>query len=402
MVSVTVAALLLGAACAPVPGDTLVISSDPELAEAAERLLPDLAARAGLELSRPVRLERRTREELERYLEFKLDEAMTAEEAGLLASVYGLLGLVPQDLDLRSTLKGLYLEQVAGFYDPDSSTLFVLDDQAPEDLESLLIHELVHAIQDQTTDLDAITDPGLDNDRQAAAQAAIEGHATLVMFEFLMEKRQGRPVDVTEIPDFMDRVRPALEAARTQSPALSAAPLILQESLLFPYIGGAAFVEALWKSEDGRPAPFGPLLPTSTEQILHPESFLDGERDRPEHVELTVPEGWSRLYEDTLGELEVGILLETHIGGRGLARGWDGDRYLLLEAGDGTRALAWISVWDSQAQRDAFVRGLEPALASFPGGASLTAVDVDGRPAARLLVAGGPEVRASLGRQAGS
>ena len=124
-------------ACSPAQTDqaaTLVTSSDPLLARAAATLLPDLANRSGLELQGPVRLERRTRGELERYLEFKLDEELPDSEAELLTESYGLFGLVPRDMDLRAVLKGLYLEQVAGFYDPDSTTLFVLDDQPEEAL----------------------------------------------------------------------------------------------------------------------------------------------------------------------------------------------------------------------------------------------------------------------------
>ena len=380
---------------------TLVTSSDAVLARAAATLLPDIAARSGLELLEPVRLERRTRAELERYLEFKLDEELSADEAELLTESYGLLGMVPRDMDLRAVLKGLYLEQVAGFYDPDSTMLFVLDDQPEDALESLLVHELVHAIQDQSTDLDAITDPGLGNDRQVAAQAAIEGHATLVMFEFLMGL-QGGSVDLTEIDNFTDLVRPALEAARTQSPALAGAPLVIQESLLFPYLGGASFVEALWKVEPGRPPPFGRLLPASTEHILHPESFLGADPDSPAAVAVATPDGWSRLYDDGLGELETGVFLEMHTGSRDAAEGWDGDRYLLLENEAGMRALVWVSVWDSERQRDRFLDAVRQHTDGFPVQASAEGMDVDGRPGVRLLIGDAPDVRASLREPDGS
>ncbi len=385
-------------ACAPAPTEreaALVRSSDPSLAAAAARLLPELAERSGLELRASVRLERRTRDELRRYLEFKLDEELPVDEAELLAESYGLLGLIPRDMDLRAALKGLYLEQVAGFYDPDSTTLFVLDDQPEDALESLLVHELVHAIQDQTADLDALTDRRLGNDRQGAAQAAIEGHATLVMFEFLMALQGGSP-DLTETDNFTDLVRPALELARTQSPALAQAPLLLQESLLFPYLGGATFVEALWKQEPDRPPPFGARLPVSTEQVLHPERFIGEGRDSPVEIDLATPAGWSRLYEDILGELETGILLETHAGSRGPAEGWDGDLYLLLEKADGARALVWVSVWDSAGQRDEFVAALGRDMSGFPLPASVDVVEVAGRPGARLRVGGDAEVEASL------
>ena len=253
--------LLTSLACGGSEGTTLVTSSDPRLAEIAVRILPDLASRSGMELRDPVRVERRSRAELERYLEFKIDEEFPEGRAELVSEAYALLGLVPSDMDLRGTLKTLYLEQIAGFYDPDSTTVFVLDDQPDEAIESLLVHELVHAIQDQSTDLDAITALGLDNDRRVAALAAIEGHATLVMFEFLMQKQGRGALDGTDVLDFSSSLAPALEAARTASPALAGAPLVLQESVLFPYRGGVMFVEALWKERGGRPLPFGSDLP---------------------------------------------------------------------------------------------------------------------------------------------
>ena len=389
--------LLVSLGCGGSVDDALVTSSDPRLARIALRILPDLASRSGMELRAPVRVERRSRVDLERYLEFKIDEEFPEDRAALLSEAYGLLGLVPRDMDLRGTLKGLYLEQVAGFYDPDSTTLFVLDDQPDEAIESLLVHELVHAIQDQSTDLDAITAPGLSGDRRAAAQAAIEGHATLVMFDFLMQDEGRGASDLMDVPDFSERLGPALEAAQSQSPALTQAPLVLQEAVLFPYRGGVGFVEALWKERGGRPPPFGPDLPTSTEQVLHPERFAGGQRDMALNVEVSVEAGWSRLYEDTLGELELGILLETVGASRAVARGWGGDRYVLLGDDDGHRSLAWFGVWDTMQQRDRFVRELEPRLSALPTPASLTALEIGGLPATSLLVGDVPDVTASLG-----
>ncbi len=394
-VSVGLLLALTSLACAGVEESALVTSSDPQLAQIAARILPDLAARSGMELREPVRVERRSRAELERYLEFKIDEEFPEGRAELVSEAYGLLGLVPMDLDLRRTLNALYLEQVAGFYEPDSTTLFVLDDQPEDEIESLMVHELVHAIQDQNTDLDAITALELDNDRRVAALAAIEGHATLVMFEFLLQG-QGA-LDLTEPPNFAVSLGPALEAARTGSPTLAGAPLVLQESVLFPYRGGVTFVETLWRERGGRPPPFGSDLPVSTEQILHPEDFARGQPDVPRRVEVSVGDGWSILYEDTLGELELGILLETAGASRTSARGWGGDRYVLLDDGDGHHSLAWFGVWDTEAQRDKFVLELTPRLSAFPEQATLTALEIGGLPWTRLLVGDVPDVTASVG-----
>ena len=225
--------LLLGACDAQERSDpTLVTSSDPELAAEVTTVLPELAERSGLTLLRPVRAELRSRDELEAFLAERLDEELPAAEAEGLRDAYAMLGLVPHDLDLRQLLLSVYGEQVAGFYDPRSKTLFVMDDQDGATRETVLVHELVHAIQDQTTRLDSITAKERGNDRQLAAQAAIEGHATLIMFEQIMTQ-QGLPMDMAAVPDFSSAIRPALEAMRSQFPALASAPPVLQESLLF-------------------------------------------------------------------------------------------------------------------------------------------------------------------------
>ena len=394
------AALLILGACggtAQQPQSQLVLSSDAKLRELASALLPDLVARSGLELRDPVRLEMRSRNELVSYLENKLDEELTEEDARATVDAYALFGLVPSTLDLREALLGLYTEQVTGFYDPDSTALFVLSDQPEVSLQALLVHELVHAVQDQWVDLDGLTDPKLGNDRATAAQAAIEGHATLVMLEYVTERMQGGPVDFATIPNFAAQLRPALEGMKAQFPALAAAPPVIQESLLFPYLEGAGYVHNLWKQGE-RVAPFGESLPTSTEQIL------GGRADDPP-VELAMSvSGGEVLHEDVLGRLELGVLLDQHLG-PGSARfadGWGGDRYVLVDGVNGERGLIWYAVWDDTAARDRFAERFRSALGSLGGPASLEVTEVDGHAATVLRVGRSEgvsaEVTASLRR----
>ncbi len=377
-------ALLVFGACggtAQQPESELVVSSDATLRKLASELLPDLAARSGLELREPVRLEMRSREELVRYLESKLDEELPEEEARATVEAYALFGLVPDTLDLREVLLALYTEQVAGFYEPDSTALFVMDDQPEALLEGLLVHELVHAVQDQWVDLGALTDPKLGSDRATAAQAAIEGHATLVMLEYMAEQAQGTPVDLGALPNFANLLRSQLEGARDQFPALAAAPPVIQESLLFPYLEGAGYVHGLWAQGD-RVAPFGEYLPKSTEQILGGTAD-----DVPIELAMSVS-GADILHEDVLGRLELGVMLDQHLG-PGSARfadGWGGDRYVLVEVGTGERGLIWYSVWDDEAARDRFVERFRDALGSLGGGASLEVMEVGGRAATVLRV----------------
>ena len=396
-------ALTLSACGSQTPDTTYVTSSDPELRARVAELLPEMAARARMELVRPIRAEKRSREELETYLLHKLDEDLPAEEAAHLTKVYSFVGAVEEDLDLRALLVSVYEEQVAGFYDPDSTALFVMDDMPEETLESVLIHELVHAVQDQTANLDSLTAEERGNDRQAAAQSAIEGHATLIMLEYMAEQIQGQPVDLSQLPDFSQAMGPALEMMKNQYPALASAPAIVQEALLFPYLKGATWMAAFWKGVEGRPAPFGEYLPQSTEQILRPSLAFGNLRDAPTEIRIDAVRGHDTLYTNTFGQGEFEVILEEHLGpdGRDLAHGWDGDRYALLRGPDGEEGLVWVSVWDSEEERDVFLSGFSPTVDGFASASALRPMDVYGRPGAILQVGllGEIEVRLGEGTQ---
>lgn len=358
----------------------LVLSSNPELGAMAAELLPDLAARAGMELREPVRLEARSRDQLVQYLEAKIDEELPEDEARARRDAYALLGLLPPDLDLRGVLLELYTEQVAGFYEPDSTALFVMDDQDPDDVYALLMHELVHAVQDQNVDLEELTDPDRGNDRASAAQAAIEGQATLVMLEYATEQMTGMDVDLGQVPDFGEQIRPALEAMNAQFPALSGAPRVIRETLLFPYVEGAGFVQRLWAGGQ-RLDPFGEALPLSTEQVIRPLAAP------PVTVDVAVS-GGTPVLGDGLGRLELGIFVEDVlgiegtggvVGAGGPAEGWDGDRFVLVELDDGRRGLVWIVVWESARVRDRFVDALRESRDRLGGELTVRSETADGR-----------------------
>lgn len=379
------------------PADTLVVSPDPELRALASGMLPGLAERSGLTLREPVRIERRSRDELVRFLRAKLDEELPAERARALTGVYRRLGLLDGEVDLRDLLISVYEEQVAGFYDPEAQALYVMDDQPAELVESVLLHELVHAVQDQYTDLDALTDPARGNDRVKAAQAAVEGHATLVMMESMMEGMQGGPVDLTTIDGFGSQLGALMAGAGDQYPELAAAPRIIRESLLFPYLEGAGFVLEVWRERGERSDDFAALIPASTEQVVHPDRFLGDTSDRPVGLSL-VPAGGEIVYEDGLGFAETRILL-AELAGEGagaLAGGWDGDRYVLVRSPDGGEALAWASVWSDAEARDAVVDRLSTVLDRLGPDARLEPLEVDGRPGALLTVDGPPAVTVSV------
>lgn len=381
------------------PTSTLpVLSGDEELQALVAPLLPLLAERAGLPLLESVRVERRSREELLQHVDERLDQDLPLQVAESTSRAYALLGLVPDSLDLRALLRSVYEEQVAGFYDPHSKTLFVLDDQPPGTLESILIHELVHAIQDQHVKLDSLTAPRWGNDRRLAARAAIEGHATLVMLGWMAEAG-GNQAPPEDLPALSTLLRPDEEALAAQYPSLAAAPMVLRETLLFPYVEGAEFVQALWRARGARPAPFGDALPLSTQQVLE----WDGTSPlvAPLAVEAPTPEGVEALHRNTLGALESGILLES-LGPepweRGGAAGWAGDQWALVEAGGGGFSVIWASAWDDATFRDAHAEALEANQGAFPAPVLVVRRQVSGRPGI-LLVVGGEEMWGALGAE---
>ena len=365
-------------------GGGLVLSSDPGLRELAGGLLQDIGERSGLSFAEPVRVEWRSEEELVRYLTFKLHEELPEGEVERIRDSYALLGLIPETLDLGALLLALYTEQVAGFYDPDSVALYVRSGQDAETVETVLVHELVHAAQDQLVDLDGLTDRERGNDRQTAAQAAIEGHATLVMLEYALEKRQGGEVDLVGLTNFIDLMGPSLAEVAGSSPVLGSAPRIVRDQLIFPYVRGTEYVRALWQRRGGRPPPFGDLLPRSTEQVLEPGRAFGPEPDAPVEIDISGG-GATVIYTNSLGLAELGILLEEVAGDARPIHGWEGDRFALVEDEGGSRGLVWWSVWEDEAARDAFAaRGR--AVADALGDATLEPDVLDGRPAAVLTV----------------
>src|SRR5512146_927466 len=213
-----------------------------------DSLLPRLQVLTGLTAEHPIRIGYRTRAEVHTYVLHQLDKEMPPAEAAGLEGLYSALGLMPDTLHLRKLLVDLYTEQVSGYYDPETKAFYTVEGTPPDMLRTVLAHELVHALQDQHTNLDSIISRKRGNDREEAAQAAVEGQATAVMFAVVTEDAMHAPVDPSKLPDLGAQLRPAIESQNSQFPVYRRAPRIIREGLVFPYLQGAAFVQALWRS----------------------------------------------------------------------------------------------------------------------------------------------------------
>jgi hypothetical protein len=384
------AALLLAACRAPAASPAA-----EDLRPLVDSLLPVLERISGLPALAPVRLERRSREEARRYVIHRLDAELPPHELERMHDAYAAFGLLPDTLDLRELLLDVYTEQVIGYYDPEERVLVVVAGVPRDALATVIAHELVHALQDQHFGLESVMRQGAhrgddrDNDRQTAAAAAIEGHATLSMILLAVEGRLGRPAAAAELPDVAAEFRAARAAGGEEEfPSLRRAPAVLRESLLFPYFAGAGFVQALWiaaeRRGEARPPPFGERLPRSSAEVIHPEERFLRRRLEPVTPALAgPPAGWRTLYEDNLGELETGILLREHLGpgADAAARGWVGDRYRLIEGAAGERVLQWVTVWADTVAADAFAEAYRAVLRRRDRAGDAGRMQLDGRPA---------------------
>ena len=146
---------------------------------------------------------------------------------------------------------------------------------------------------------------------------------------------------------------------------LSKAPLIVRESLLFPYIQGFFFCLDLrqqgkrWQNINHA----FKNLPLSTEHILHPEKYLS-EKDPP--LDFKIPDfslilgkEWKVCSNNVMGEFGCQILFRQFQNSsyQKIAAGWGGDRYVVYQHKNGAIALLWLTIWDSQQDAQEFAQG---------------------------------------------
>ncbi len=159
-------------------------------------------------------------------------------------------------LELRSVLLDLCTERVAGYYDPDSATLFGVAGADPLRLRVVVAHELVHALQGQYVALDSLLHQERSNDRLAGGASGARGQAAYVSIGVLV-----LPKDQEIDSKFWALYRDQIREQQTAMPVFSRAPVILRESLIFPYLAGAEFIRWWGTSAYKDTLPFGRHMP---------------------------------------------------------------------------------------------------------------------------------------------
>ena len=270
------------------------------------------------------------------------------------------LGFINEDYDLIQAGLNSRGDALGGYYDPDGNKINLVGSSFLGVEQYVYVHEYAHAIQDANFDLNRLgLFPDCEKPLQAclAARALVEGDASLTAEKWLQDfpPEEGG----ADILDFQPP--PALFEDEVE-------PAYFTMNSVFAYERGKDFVEELYDSGGwNRVNRAYAALPETTEQILHPAKYMQGEPlvflDHPDLSPVFAYE-WDLIRRDSLGEWETYLLLayNDYPGARqpeadaaAAAEGWGADEYRVYihpELNDVFLSAYWI--WDTAEDSDQF------------------------------------------------
>jgi hypothetical protein len=349
-----------------------------QLFASVDEILKFASQETALPIKSPVKRKLTTRAAVESYLVDKFNDDKESKRMERDEIVLKKFGLLDRDFALKPFLLALLKEQIEAYYDTKTKTVNLLDWVQPDEQKTVLAHELTHALQDQHSDLEKWNNQTPDDvsttaagdqthlakdEMDAARDAVSEGQATAVMMDYTL-KPMGK--SLIKDPEVLDFIRSHMDAS-ADSPVMARAPLLISESMLFPYRDGLSFEQDVWMDE-GQTSAFAGALdrpPTSTWEILNPRDY---ERKLIPPIPLlpNIHPLVDKLYRPydigQVGQLDVQIMAQL-FGGEGASRdltsAWDGGIYWAGQLRtatsqadqDSTKSLAifYLSVWHNPA-----------------------------------------------------
>jgi len=280
-------------------------------------------------------------------------------------------GLLPGGTDLAMLAAGFTASASSAIYSPLDRRVLLLKEggkqKRPAD-ESLLAHELTHALQDQHFELLRLLDTRpYSFDRAEAVFAVVEGDAMNVQRRIEHGEAWSR-LTPEAVAQFEGK---RFGAAGGELGALF--PPLLTETFHFRYRDGSRFVETVRRRSGVRGVDeLFRRPPASSEQVLHPEKYFAGEGPREVRADEArfASAGWGTSAATPLGEIGARGLLLKAVGRREAERaaaGWGGDRAYLFERADASALFVWQTAWDTDADAREFFRAYN-ALQGSRGG----------------------------------
>ena len=348
-------------------GKPITKAQAKELFRSVDEILEFVSHDTGLPIKHKVKRKLITRDKVQHYVEKRLKDDKDTQRMEHEQLVLKKFGMIPQDYDLHAEFVKLLGEQVAAYYDSKTKTVNLLDWVQPELQRPVLAHELTHALQDQSVDLQVWSRAGAPDsnplpdqqeqvveEAQAARQNVTEGQAMLAMLDYTLAPAG---LDVLKAPDVVDAMRAAMTSGQ-DSPVLAAAPTFLQESLMMPYTFGFDFERAVLTKKGTAAAYLGALEhpPVDTLQVMEPQTYLDNKAASPPTIpdlnKLIAPD-YQRYDFGGMGAFDVYLLVRQYkpdANAKPYYSHWHGGYYLaahLKSAPKDDIALLYFSRWDS-------------------------------------------------------
>ncbi len=340
-----------------------------ELFHSVDEILDFDSKQTGLPIKKQVKRKLTSREEVVSYLTKHMDDEDTKRlrRSELVLKKFGLL---PPSFDLETFLVALLKEEIAGYYDPKTKTVNLLDWVPMEEQEPVMAHELTHALQDQSVGLEKWMKRGdkdlgeirkdptpmdIENDEiDDAREAVVEGQAQAMMFQYAIAPT-GR--SIVDSPALLETMEEETLTGTPGTKVFNEAPIFLKESMTFPYSYGMEFVVKLMQKA-GKDKAFEGLLknpPHTTRQIMQPETYLSGEK-----IPLMPVADFKRDFKDyqkfdigAMGEFDVDVLIEQYVGkkrAKQMYPEWRGGYYYAAKRKSDATAplgLLYVSRWSS-------------------------------------------------------
>lgn len=310
-----------------------------------------------------------SRDVVESYVSKHTSEDEDAKRLRRSELVLKKFGLLPRDFDLGKFLPLLLKEQVAGYYDPKTRTVNLLDWLGADQQKPVLAHELTHALQDQSFNLEKymkpadadlvkkkeITAQDIENDEVSTTrQAVVEGQAMVVLVDYMLEPMG---LSLKDSPQVVQGLKDGMLVGTADSVQFRNAPIYMKEALTFPYRYGIDFISDVLIKR-GKDKAFAELFrnpPRTTRQIMEPQTYLSGERLEPMPVPdlRQVFKNYDRFDVGAVGEFDVAVLIDQYAGpaiSHTLYPHWRGGYYFAVRPrGDPAAPLAllYASRWST-------------------------------------------------------
>lgn len=211
---------------------------------------------------------------------------------------FGFIDSIDQDPGIADSVDRA---SIGAFY--AKGTLWVVEDirDSTDELDVTVVHELVHALQDQRWDLGALTARAQGIDARLALQYLIEGEARFVETMYLEERRDSLLARLPDLP--LDAFRDSLRAGDGLDPELVTIPVF------HPYDQGAHVLSRLWASGGWEAVDrWWRDPPSSTACFLEPAVPCSKPSPLPLAPLASFPGQWRRIHRGRLGAVHANIL----------------------------------------------------------------------------------------------